>query len=594
MQKLVSAVALLGLAAAAAAQNCNGAPPASSIQTRDPFAINYYTGTGTTSLNMFFDVNVQTPITLNSIDTFTYDQGAGNPVVVSQLGNTTNVNVWMCPVTRVGNEGLIPDPAAATPSPWILLGSGVLTVTAYPATSPVVFASPVAMPSGAYGVCIEMEAVQAPQTNAAGLHTLIANQPVPPYLPQDSFLGMSNQGVQVTGWRDALNNWAATAGAAAAYDVNVRLNYTPDPQAALWTTLGEGCYFRPQGFFEDVPASATPYDLQNTAMQWIPLGSNYLVVPLPATPIVQPTSVSLTATAPTYSSSASWDDAVSDPITLPFTFPYPGGSTNTISIASNGCIYLAGVASSSYDVCGAAYGGLAGWKDQAARIAPFYADFDADPATGGGTIHYDVDPSNQYVKVTWFQVPEWPAVAGFTNNIEVTMWNSGQVDINYGSLTNQSVAYGNNALIGFAEGNGKRLPNAQDLSASMPFQSGDGAIPPILGMDSRPVLGTNPKFVTSNITPGTFAQILVIGLTGLATPVDLGAFGMPGCNQYINPFATTFNLLTPNNTFEQTVTVPANPAFQNLQYFAQAAPLTAGLNAAGILTSNGVCAKFGL
>ena len=256
-------------------------------------------------------------------------------------------------------------------------------------------------------------------------------------------------------------------------------------------------------------------------------------------------------------------------------------------------MYLASVNTTDYTYCGAPYGGILGWKDGAPRIAPFYSDMDADPASGAGGIFYDVDPSNQFVTITWFDVPEWPlATAVGRNTFSVTLNASGQVDINYNGLGTHVA--GNNSLIGFSEGNGARMPNAQDLSASMPFQSGDGAIPPVLGMDSRPVLGTNPKFVTSNITPGTFAQILVIGLTGLATPVDLTAFGMPGCNQYINPFATAFNLLTPNNTFEQTVTVPANPAFQNLQYFVQAAPLTGGLNAAGILTSNGVCAKFGL
>ncbi|MCA8963468.1 MAG: hypothetical protein H6838_07520 [Planctomycetes bacterium] len=603
MQKFSIAVALLSFAAAAAAQNpnCNGAPPAGSLQTLDPFTINYYTGTGTTSLNMFMDVDVQTPITINSIDTFTYDQGAGNPVVVSQLGNTATVNIWMCPVTRVGNEGLVPDPAAPTPSPWVQLGSGTITVTAYPATSPVVFATPVAMPQGVYGLCIEMEAVQAPQTNAAGLHTLIATPPVAgPTVAQDSFLTITNQGVQVTGWRDAVGNWVASAGAAAVYDVNCRLNYTPDPSAGLWTTLGEGCYFRPQGFYEDFPTSAAGPDLQNTSMQWIPLGANYLVVAGAATPITQPTSTSLTASAPNSASSTdpvtaalTWDDALSAPITLPFSFPFPGGSTNDITISSNGCIYLAAVVDNSYGVCGAAYGGLGGWQGNAPRIAPFYGDMDADPATGGGSIHYDVDPANQFVTITWYQVPEWPAVPGFNNNIELRLWATGQVDINYGMLTNQNT-YSNNALVGFAEGLGKRLPAAQDLSASMPFQSGDGAIPPILGMDARPVIGTAPNIVTTNITPGTIGQVLIAGLTGLNTPTDLGPFGMPGCSQYINPFATLFNVLTPSNTFEQVFTIPNNPAFQNVQFFFQAAPLTSGLNSAGILTSNGVCAKIGL
>ncbi len=595
MQKLSMAFALLGFAAAVAAQNpnCNGAPPAQSLQTRDPFAINFYFGSGTSSVNMFFDANVQTPVTINSLDTFTYDQGVGNPVVPSQIGNTATVNIWTCPITRVGNELLVPDPNAATPSPWILMGSGTITVTAYPATSPVVFTTPVAMPSGTYGVCIEIEAPQGSQPNPVfGLHTLIGNQTNPPYVAQDSFITLTNQGVQNTGWRDVAGAWITPSAALNTYDTCVRLNYTPDPQAALFTTLGEGCYFRARGFYENHPGAAGTYDLANSGIQMIPLGANYLVVSQPSTPIALPSSTALTAT-PAASGSSGWDDGLSAPITLPFTFPFPNGSTNTITVSGNGFVYLASFASTDYGFVGAPYGSLLGWKDGPPRIAGFYSDMDADPATGAGGIYYDVDPSGLSATVTFYDVPEWPlATTVGRNTFSITLHATGQVDINYNSLATHVAT--NNALIGFSEGNANRLPNPQDLSGTMPFQSGDGAIPPILGMSARPVLGTNPKFVTTNITSGTFAQILILGLSGLNTPVDLSIYGMPGCNQYINPFSSMANFLTPNNTFEQTIVIPANPAFINLQYFVQAAPLTAGLNSAGILTSNGLCAKIGL
>ena len=589
MQKLSIAAALLGLAAAAVAQNpnCNGAPPAQSISFTDPFAASFYYGNlNGDSMNYFFDADVQSPITVTSMTVTTYDQGVGNPVVPNQVGNTAVVNIYTCPTTRTGNEGAATAPGQPN-SPWTLVGSGTLTVVAWPAGSPIAITTPFTIPAGVYGVAVEVLPVAAPQPNASGLHCLGVSPSVNP-TPGDSFLSISNQGIQQTGWTNAAPPGVNVA------DLNMVIDYVPDPQSALWTTLGEGCYFRPRGFYESFPTSATGPDLQNTSMQWVPLGQNYLVVSGPATPITQPTSASLTAVPPNSGSSGtSWDDALSAPITLPFTFPYPGGSATSITISSNGCIYLDAVVSTAYGVAGAAYGSTAGWKDNAARIAPFYADFDADPATGGGSIHYDVDPSNQFVTVTWYQVPEWPAVPGHTNNIELRLWATGQVDINYGTLFNENT-YGNNGLIGFSEGNGARLPAAQDLSATMPFQSGDGAIPPILGMDARPVIGTTPNIVTTNVTPGTFGQVLIAGLTGLNTPNSLAAFGMPGCNQYINPFATLFNLLTANNTFEQAFAIPNNPAFQNVQFFFQAAPLTAGLNPAGVITSNGICAKIGL
>lgn len=593
MQKLSTALALLGLTAAAVAQNCNGAPPNSSLMTRDPFTINYYTGSGITSINMYFDADVQTPVTLTSIDAFTYDQGAGNPVVPTQVGNTTNANVWMCPVTRIGNEQLIPDPLNPTPSPWILLGSGTITVTAYPATSPIVFATPVAMPSGIYGVCVEIEAVPATQPNGAGLHTLIAVPTTPAYVAQDTFMTLTNQGIQARGWRDAAGAWNYTnLGAAAAYDVNLALNYTPDPQSAVWTVLGEGCYFRPKGFYEDFRGQPAGYDLANTSLQMLPLSGNYLVLPGASTPITAPTSAPISATATT-NGLYGWDDGLSAPITLPFTFPHASGSTTSITIGANGFVYLDAVNTTDWTYCGAPYASTFGWQTGAPRIAAHYGDLDCEPASLGN-LYYDVDPSNAFVTITWFDVPEWTAnpASAPRCTFSIRLHATGQVDVNYNGLG--GLAAGNTVMVGYSVGLGDRLPASSDLSASMPFQSGDGAIPPILGMDTRPVLGTNPSFVTSNITPGTFAQMLVLGVAGTPVPIDLTAFGLPGCNQYIVPFATMINFLTVNNTFEQQIGVPNSPAFQNLQYFAQAAPLTAGLNPAGLLTSNGVCAKFGL
>src|SRR5690606_419119 len=220
------------------------------------------------------------------------------------------------------------------------------------------------------------------------------------------------------------------------------------------------------------------------------------------------------------------------------------------------------------------------WRDNKACIAPYFVDLDV---TVGGGIYYDVGPGNQYVQITWDQVQEW-GVPSAVNTMQVTLWASGQIDVDFGSLGNQSAT--NNAFCACRPGNGARLPAAQDLSATMPFTSGDGQIPPVLGMDARPVLGTSPNLVTTNITPGTLFVLLATGFSAPAAPLDLTFLGLPGCNLYIDPLANNLAPVTSGMAVSPLGNIPNNASWLGVSLFSQAAPLTPGLNSAGVLTSN--------
>lgn len=562
-------VAAIGLASAVVAQNCTVPSPARTFSNREEFSASFYYDLA----NHFFDLNAGTNFTLNSFRTWLYDQGAGNPVVPNQVGATGTVEVYTCPTTRLGNEAIAP---GGVGSPWTLLGSGTITVAAYPGESTCVFTPPLAMPAGAYGVAFRY----LPTTNGPNpgpLHC-IGFAPNPNTPVSDQFLTFSNDGIQAQPWTGA-----ATA------SVNLRLNYTPSPSAGYFTPVGDGCYFRPQAFYENFPASATPPDIANTSQQWINLGANYIVVPAGLV-LVPPTTPSLTSAPPAATSSNNWDDALSTPLTMPFTFTAPGGvSTNTITISSNGCIYLDAVTNAAYTpFTGASYGGTS-FRDGPPRLAPFFHDLDA---SAGGSIHYDVDPANQFVRVTWLNVPEWPVPTAL-NTMQVTLYSSGQVDVFLGAIANTSIINANNAYYGYTPGLGSRLGPSLDLSASLPLTTGDGAIPPVLGMDARPVIGSTPNIVTSNITAGTLVQALAGGSALQPAPVDLGFIGMPGCTLTINPFLFLTNVITPSNTFVQPLSLPNNPAFLNVQLVFQAAPLTPGFNAAQLLLSNGICVRLG-
>jgi hypothetical protein len=318
----------------------------------------------------------------------------------------------------------------------------------------------------------------------------------------------------------------------------------------------------------------------------IPAGGRYLVAAAPSV-IVPPASPSLTSGPFGASVTASWEEALSIPILLPFVLPYPGGSSGAITIGSNGFVYLEYETTATFDVIGAPYGDLSVFRDNRPRIAAYFHDL--DPSAGGG-IHYEEDPAGSFVRITWLSVPEW-GVPSALNTMQLTLHAGGQVDVAYGALGNGATS--NDAIVGFTPGYGSRLPPVQDLSATMPFRSGDGAVPPRLGIDARPVVGASPDLRATGLAPGTAFVLHSIGLTAPAASVDLGFVGMPGCRLQIDPLATRLAPAAGGASTSPLGKVPNDPAWLGVALFAQAAPLSPGFNAAGVLLSNGVCLRIG-
>ena len=558
----------LALAAAAVAQNCNVAPAQRTFSNRSDFIGSFYYTIG----NHLFDLNVQRPISISQIATWTYDQGVGNPVVPNQVGNTAQVDVYTCPTTRVGNETNAPTNPG---SPWTLLGSGMITIVATPGESAIVFNPPLALPAGQYGVALNY----LPSTmgmNPGGLHCL-GLSPNPAMAVSDQFLTFSNDGIQQTAW--AGNGQDSP---------NLRITYTPDAASAHYTNLGTGCYDHPYPFYEVFQGSASAPNIANTSQTWVNVGNNY-VIASGGLPYTAPSSTPLTAGATGSSSSGNWDDALSTPMMLPFTFNYPGGSTNMITIGSNGYIYLDAVVNNTYNWCGAAYGSLAVFRDNAGRISPYFHDLDPSAA---GAIYYDASANS--VTITWANVPEWN-VPATSNTMQLTLDAAGTVFVTYGNLGNTA----QEAYWGFTPGNGTPLPapiNIQTLltTGAMQYTSGDGAYSPTLSLDARPVIGTTVNFTTSNVIPGTIVQVLAAGDSPQPFPVNLNIIGMPDCFLQVNFIVLLTGIINMNNEFVQPLTLPNNPSLQNAQLVVQAAPLSIGYNPLGFLLSNGICGRVGL
>lgn len=563
---LLSALSAL-VTTPALAQSTTGCslPQPTSLANQEPFVAEFWF-----NLAMhYFDLGVNCPITITAIGTWTFDEGLGNPPTPNQVGATGVVQLFTCPTTHIGNETSGPG------GPWTLSPSvGTITIAAFPQESTIVFNPPLTLPAGSYGVALRyLPTTTGP--NPGPLHCL-GTLTLPPAVGQDQLLTVQNGAIDDVPWSiTGISN------------PNLRIHYTPAATCAVSTPVGAGCYDRPIAWFEDVTPSATPPDLQNLALTWQWHGTHYSVATSAAT-IVPSTTPSLTNGPFGASSSNSWDDAISVPLTLPFVFPVPGvGSTNTITIGSNGFVYLAAATSPDYDICGGYYGERPRFANGPPRIAAFWHDLDP---TVGGSLHYDVDPANHFVRITWNQVPTW-SVTNAPNTMQLTLRANGDVDLVTGPLGNPVTA--DRAVLGYAAGGGLPLPAPIDITATLPFLSGDGLVPPRLRLSNRPLLGTTTAVVTSSLVNGTLLQVLAGGVAQPANPIDLTFLGMPGCALAVTPIVLLAHTLLPNQTFAEPLTIPNDPLLQGATLVFQAAPLTPGYNAAGMLLSNALCLRVG-
>ena len=343
------------------------------------------------------------------------------------------------------------------------------------------------------------------------------------------------------------------------------------PSCALAGTrpFGRGCP-SPAVAYELFPFT-TPIDLSNTAIDF--LGgptSGYTALP------------SVGFFTGFTNSIASGDDVVTGPFNLPFTFAFPGGSTNAIDVSSNGFIWLS-TGNSNARCC---YGDPTQFLADPASIAVLWEDLNPGQ---GGNVYFDVDPNNTEVHITWAAVPEY--FNGSPCTAQITLRSDGSFRLSWGTVVNQN----HDCLVGFSQGNGALDPGSIDFSASLPFTMGAGGIPVYLRAQAglRPVLGTNFVMEVGDFPANSAFAIMVMGFSRMLPPIDLASFGMPGCAQHVSIDATRFFGLV-GNPAPFSFGVPNDPGLTGVRIQSQVLTLSPGANALGALTSNGLELKFGL
>jgi hypothetical protein len=353
-------------------------------------------------------------------------------------------------------------------------------------------------------------------------------------------------------------------------------SYAPNGQGGYTLAAKTGCGFASvQSFGGGCPKPATTYelfdgfgnllDLANTALEFTPApGGGYVVAP----------TVGFFAG---YAGQLAFaDDEVQGPFALPFAFPFPGGVTSAIDIASNGFLWLQ-TGNSDPRCCD---GDPLRLVNDPASICGLWMDLlpPGAPTTGG--IFFDVVGGAE-AHITWADVPEYSTATGCT--FQITLRSDGSFRLSWGNVSN--VAH--TCLVGFAATPSGVDPGPVDLSQGV-FTTPPGGIPLALlaQSGSRPKLGGTFLMDIDRIDPAAVLGFLVLGFTQYPG-LDLGPIGMPGCALY----ASLDSVQTvPLAGFPTTVplALPANPALSGLVLQAQAATLTPGATPLGLVSSNGL------
>src|SRR5262249_5792256 len=239
---------------------------------------------------------------------------------------------------------------------------------------------PFALGPGSYAFAIEFVGLQPAYSDGDGTNETFANREL--------------------AFRAGAATPAAFAGPVASPRVfNGAIWYSPGGTPlplAIDAPFGAACN-TVQGTFSElfaaVPGQRT-FDLDNSTLHLLPNAQGgYDVTRTAGAPIVPPGVQAL----------GLGDDTLSIEF-APFPFPFPGGSTDDIWVSSNGFLAFEPTAVADFSPTEAEL--LA----QGARLCPAWMDFNPG-APGSGNVHYEIDPANTFVTITWNNVWQYGTTA---------------------------------------------------------------------------------------------------------------------------------------------------------------------------------------
>ncbi|MCY2955633.1 MAG: hypothetical protein NT107_01195 [Planctomycetota bacterium] len=336
--------------------------------------------------------------------------------------------------------------------------------------------------------------------------------------------------------------------------------------AASNSSYGVGCISAYASFYENFVAGSL--DLGGTSMTVINTGGQYTAISGLAS-YVAPSAAAVPLVLTD-------DSVVLQALAAPFN--YPGGSTSSLSICSNGFVSVApgnttGFTPTVATMLNAPAGAYWGWHDY-------------NPvAAGSGQVKFEESGGVAYI--TWDGVFDF---AGTTPNIFQLQFDTNSGNVSW--VFQAPSGLGNGYLVGYSPAGASADGGNKDLSAVLAASFTTGAVdvlPLVASASPTPRLGATVQYQVVNVPVGTLLCVHLISFAQLNPGLDLGFIGAPTCSAYVVTAAgTSLLLFGAAPTFTSPVTIPSQAFALGLTLYNQFASLSAGVNALGVLTSNGI------
>lgn len=339
--------------------------------------------------------------------------------------------------------------------------------------------------------------------------------------------------------------------------------------AASNSSYGVGCISSYTSFYENFVAGSL--DLGGTSMTAINTGGQYTVISGLAS-YVAPSAAAVPLVLID-------DSVVLQALAAPFN--YLGGSTSSLSICSNGFVSVAPGNTLAFTpvlatMLNAPAGAYWGWHDY------------NPAAAGSGQVKFEESGGVAYI--TWDGVYDY----GGTSPASANTFQM-QFDTNSGNVSwvfQAPSGLGNGYLVGYSPAGASEDGGGKDLSAVLAasFTTGAVDVPPLVASASpTPRLGATVQYQVTNVPVGTLLCVHLISFAQLNPGLDLGFIGAPTCNAYVVTAAgTSLLLFGAAPTFTSPITIPSQAFALGLTLYSQFASLSAGVNALGVMTSNGI------
>ncbi|MEI6128638.1 MAG: hypothetical protein WCR59_01075 [Planctomycetota bacterium] len=270
------------------------------------------------------------------------------------------------------------------------------------------------------------------------------------------------------------------------------------------------------------------------------------------------------------------DDSVAT-LVLPTAFNYPGGVTSSLTICSNGYIWMQPNVLADFSPTNAEL------FSNPARICPMWCDAVPDALHD---VYAEVDAVNNKAYVTWSNVPIFGGVGGNCDLQTEFDLTTGVIEIRYGAIS-----CGNVSIVGWTTGSaGPSVINTGNQSMiAGGFSTTSSELNALsLSIAPAPVLGSTVTYTTANITASAILSAVVVSFGGFDPGISLTGLGAPGCSQFVDLSLGNTSVYFGFPTVTSPLTIPNNSSFAGTILYNQAIALDPSANTLGILASNGV------